>query len=261
MGGRPLTSLAVVCFPQDGDLDVLEQIMRGGLTKMNEAGCIVAGGHTVRDTEIKFGYAVTGIIDPVRVYTNARAIPGDILILTKAIGTGVITTALKQGKAEPPWVENAVRSMTTLSRIAAEIIVQADGVHSMTDITGFGLVGHGREMALASGVTLEIEVEAVPRIDGALAAIQRGAIPAGLLANRDFAECVIGESTESHISTDLRTLMFDPQTSGPLLISVAAESAGSLLSSLRQAGLLAEKIGKVLGVYVAGSGKPAIILR
>ena len=261
MGGRPLTSLAVVCFPQDGNMDVLEQIMRGGLTKMSEAGCIVAGGHTVRDTEIKFGYAVTGIIDPAHVYTNARAIPGDILILTKAIGTGVITTALKQGKAEPAWVENAVRSMTTLSRTAAEIIVQADGVHSMTDITGFGLMGHGREMALASGVTLEIEVEAVPRIDGALAAIQRGAIPAGLLANRDFAECVIGESPESHISTDLRTLMFDPQTSGPLLISVAAESAGSLLSSLRQAGLLAEKIGKVLGFYVAGSGKPAIILR
>ena len=261
MGGRPLTSLAVVCFPQDGNMDVLEQIMCGGLSKMSEAGCIVAGGHTVRDAEIKFGYAVTGIIDPAHVYTNAGAIPGDILILTKAVGTGVITTALKQGKAEPLWVENAVRSMTALSRTAAEIIVQADGVHSMTDITGFGLMGHGREMALASGVTLEIEVGAVPRIDGALEAIQREAIPVGLLANRDFAECVIAESPESHISNDLRTLMFDPQTSGPLLVSVAAENAESLLSSLRQAGLLAEKIGKVLGAYAAGSGKPAIILR
>src|SRR6201999_3323627 len=126
MGGRPLTSLAVVCFPQDGNMDILEQIMRGGLSKMREAGCIVAGGHTVRDAEIKFGYAVTGIIDPAHVYTNAGAIPGDILILTKAVGTGVITTALKQGKAEPLWVDNAVRSMTTLSRTAAEIIVQAD---------------------------------------------------------------------------------------------------------------------------------------
>ncbi|MGH9585858.1 MAG: AIR synthase-related protein, partial [Acidobacteriaceae bacterium] len=163
--------------------------------------------------------------------------------------------------AEPLWVENAVRSMTTLSRTAAEIITQADGVHSMTDITGFGLMGHGREMAMASGVTLEIEVEAVPRIDGALEAVRRAAIPAGLLANREFAECVIAESPESHISADSRTLMFDPQTSGPLLISVAAESAGSLLDSLHRAGLTAEKIGRVLGVYAAGSGKPAIILR
>lgn len=261
MGGRPLTSLAVVCFPQDGNMDVLEQIMRGGLSKMSEAGCIVVGGHTVRDAEIKFGYAVTGLIDPTRVYTNAGAIPGDILILTKAIGTGVITTALKQGKAESLWVENAVRSMTTLSGTAAEVIVQVDGVHSMTDITGFGLMGHGREMAMASGITLEIEVEAVPRIDGALEAINRGAIPAGLLANRDFAECVIAESPGSHISAELRTLMFDPQTSGPLLVSVAAEGAATLLSSLRQAGLLAKKIGRVVSIYAARGGKPAIVLR
>lgn len=261
MGGRPLTSLAVVCFPQDGNMDVLEQIMRGGLTKMIEADCIVVGGHTVRDSEIKFGYAVTGIIEPAHVYTNAGASPGDILILTKALGTGVITTALKQGKAEPLWVENAVCSMTSLSRTAAEIIVQADGVHSMTDITGFGLMGHGREMAVASSVTLDIEVEAVPRIDGALEAIQRGAIPAGLLANRDFAECIISESPDGRISTDLRTLMFDPQTSGPLLISVARESAGSLLDSLCNAGLLARKIGNVLDIHAAGTSKPAIILR
>lgn len=261
MGGRPLTALAVVCFPQDGNMDVLEQIMRGGLTKMIEADCIVVGGHTVRDSEIKFGYAVTGIIDPAHVYTNAGATPGDILILTKALGTGVITTALKQGKAEPLWVESAVCSMTTLSRNAAEIIIQADGVHSMTDITGFGLMGHGREMALASNVTLDIEVEAVPRIDGALEAIQRGAIPAGLLANRDFAECIMSESPESHISTNPRILMFDPQTSGPLLISVAPESAGSLLNSLCNTGLLARKIGNVRDINAAGTGKPAIILR
>ena len=261
MGGRPLTALAVVCFPQDGDMDVLEQIMRGGLTKMAEAGCIVVGGHTVRDAEIKFGYAVTGMIDPARVYTNAGAIPGDVLLLTKAIGTGVITTALKQGKAEPLWVENAIRSMTALNRTAAEVITQVHGVHGMTDITGFGLMGHGREMAMASGVTLEIEVEAVPRIDGALEAVRLGTIPAGLLANRDFAECVIAEAPGSHIPDELRTLMFDPQTSGPLLISVAAESSELLLKALRDAGLAAERIGRVAGVYRPGSGNPAIVLR
>jgi len=261
MGGRPLTALAVVCFPQDGDMDVLEQIMRGGLTKMAEAGCIVAGGHTVRDAEIKFGYAVTGMIDPARVYTNAGAIPGDVLLLTKAIGTGVITTALKQGKAEPLWVENAIRSMTALNRTAAEVITQVGGVHGMTDITGFGLIGHGREMAIASGVTLEIEVEAVPRIDGALEAVRLGTIPAGLLANRDFAECIIAEAPGSNIPDELRTLMFDPQTSGPLLISISAESSELLRKALRDAGIAAERIGRVAGVYRPGSGIPAIVLR
>ena len=261
LGGRPLTALAVVCFPQDGDMDVLEQIMRGGLTKMAEAGCIVAGGHTVRDTEIKFGYAVTGMIDPARVYTNAGAIPGDVLLLTKAIGTGVITTALKQGKAEPLWVENAIKSMMALNKTAAEVITQVRDVHGMTDITGFGLMGHGREMAIASGVTLEIEVEAVPRIDGALEAVRLGTIPAGLLANRDFAECAIAEAPGSNISDELRTLMFDPQTSGPLLISVTGESSELLLKALRDAGIAAERIGRVAGVYIPGSGNPAIILR
>jgi selenide, water dikinase len=261
MGGRPLTSLAVVCFPQDGDMGVLEQIMRGGLTKMTEAGCIVAGGHTVRDAEIKFGYAVTGMIHPARIFTNAGAMPGDDLILTKAIGTGVITTALKQGKAERQWVEDAIRSMTTLNRTAAEVIMEVEGVHGMTDITGFGLMGHGREMAMASGVTLEIEVEAVPRIEGALEAIRLQTIPAGLLANRDFAECVTAAAPGSYISDELRTLMFDPQTSGPLLISVATESSEPLRQALRDAGVAAERIGRVSGVYSAGSGKPAIILR
>src|SRR3954463_6783340 len=124
MGGRPLTALSLVCFPQDGDLDILEQIMRGGLSKMSEAGCVVVGGHSVRDGEIKFGYAVTGLIHPDRVFTNAGAIEGDVLVLTKGLGTGVITTALKQGKADPAWVDEAVRSMTTLNREASEIAAQ-----------------------------------------------------------------------------------------------------------------------------------------
>ncbi|MGA7312795.1 MAG: selenide, water dikinase SelD [Silvibacterium sp.] len=260
MGGRPLTALSIVCFPPDGDLDILEQIMRGGLTKMEEAHCIVVGGHSVRDTEIKFGYAVTGLIHPDHVFTNTGAVAGDILILTKPIGTGVITTALKRGIAKQAWVENAVRSMTALNRAASEVITAATGVHAMTDITGFGLIGHGRELALGSGMTLEIIVDQVPRIEGALDAIHLGAIPAGLLANREFAECLSADAPGSKISDDLRTLLYDPQTAGGLLISVAPEKADGVLGSLQSTGLGAASIGSVPGPY-AGRGTPAILLR
>jgi selenide,water dikinase len=261
MGGRPLTALAVVCFPPEADLGILEQIMRGGLSKMVEATCTVVGGHSVRDAEMKFGYAVTGVIDPERVYTNAGAIPGDILILTKPIGTGVITTALKQGKSEPAWVERAIRSMTTLNGAASTMAVACPGVHAITDITGFGLMGHGREMAFGSGVTLEIETGKVPLIEGALEAVGVGAIPGGLLANRDFAECVVADSPGSRIPDDLRALLYDPQTSGGLLISVAAEDAPTLLADFSSAGLPAASIGRVSGAFTPCAGAPAILLR
>jgi selenide,water dikinase len=261
MGGRPVTALSIVCFPQDGDLDVLEQIMRGGLNKMNEAGCTVVGGHSVRDVEIKFGYAVTGLIDPERVFTNTGAIPGDALVLTKPIGTGVITTALKRGIAEDSWVSEAVRSMTTLNRVASGIVTKIPGVHAMTDVTGFGLMGHGRELALGSGVMIEIEADKVLRIIGALDAIALGAVPAGLLANREFAECVSADAKGAQIADDLRSLLYDPQTAGGLLISVAPERADSLLQAVCEAGLRASRIGTALGPYVAGQGRPAIILR
>ncbi len=261
MGGRPLTSLAIVCFPQDAPLEILEQIMRGGLSKMTEAGCVVVGGHSVRDAEMKFGYAITGLIDPERVYTNAGAVPGDILILTKPIGTGVITTALKQGKSESAWVERAIRSMTTLNSTASTIAIACPGVHAITDITGFGLMGHGREMAFGSGVTLEIETDQVPLIEGALDAVAAGAIPGGLLANRDFAECVVADSAGSRIRDDLRALLYDPQTSGGLLISVAANDAPTLLAELLNAGLPAASIGQVSGAFTPGAGASAIHLR
>src|SRR6202789_3841713 len=247
MGGRPVTALSVVCFPQDGELDVLEQIMLGGMAKMSEAECVVVGGHSVRDTEIKFGYAITGLIHPDRVYINSGAVAGDVLILKKPIGTGVITTALKRGLAQPSWVENALRSMTTLNRAASVAVTSATGVHAMTDVTGFGLMGHGRELALGSGVTIEIVVDQVPRIEGALDAIHLGAIPAGLLANREFAECVSADAPGSQIADDLRALLYDPQTAGGLLISVAADHADAILGSLRLAGLNAAKIGSVHG--------------
>jgi selenide,water dikinase len=255
MGGRPLTALAIVCYPQDGDMDVLGQIMRGGISKMSEAGCIVVGGHSVRDLEMKFGYAVTGLIDPARVSTNTGAQIGDLLILTKAIGTGVITTALKQGNAASAWVDGAVMSMTQLNMTAASILSACNCVHAVTDVTGFGLMGHGREMAMGSAVTLEIEAENVPRLEGALEAIALGAIPGGLRANRDYAECIVSETPASSVRDDVRTLLYDPQTSGGLLISVGAEGAEDLLASLRTAGLPAAKIGRVI------AGKPGIVLR
>jgi selenide,water dikinase len=253
MGGSPLTALAIVCFPQDGDLDVLGQILRGGMSKLEEADCTVVGGHSVRYTEIKFGYAVTGLIRPDRVYTNGGARAGDLLMLTKPIGTGVITTALKLGSARDEWVKGAIRSMTTLNKTAAEAIAHHGGVHAMTDVTGFGLMGHGREIALASGAILEIETEKVSRLEGALEAIALGAIPAGLLANREYAECMVSE--EGVLDDTLRTLMYDPQTSGGLLVSVDAGHAASLLRALENTNVPARVVGRVI------AGKPGIVLR
>src|SRR5271169_2916078 len=147
MGGRPLTSLAMVCFPEKGELAILERILAGGLSKMVEAGCTVVGGHSIRDEETKFGYSVTGVIHPKRVLANQGAQPGDKLLFTKALGTGVISTAIKKGKAEPAWVDAAVHSMTTLNQRAAEVISGGSfRVSAMTDVTGFGLIGHAREM-------------------------------------------------------------------------------------------------------------------
>jgi len=253
MGGAPLTALAIVCFPQDGELDVLGQILRGGMSKLEEAGCTVIGGHSVRDAEIKFGYAVTGLIRPDRVYTNSGARAGDLLVLTKPIGTGVITTALKQGRAQDDWVQGAIRSMITLNKTAAAVIAENGGLHAMTDVTGFGLMGHAREMALASGAILEIETQKVPRLEGTLEAIALGAIPAGLLANREYAECIVSE--EGVLDEALRTLMYDPQTSGGLLACVDAGHADSLMLALGNASVPAHVIGRVT------AGKPGLVLR
>lgn len=253
MGGTPLTALTIVCFPQDGDLDVLRQIMRGGMSKMGEAGCTVVGGHSVRDAEVKFGYAVTGTVHPTRAWINGGARAGDSLLLTKPLGTGVITTALKQGKAKFPWADAATRSMTTLNRAAAAVITRHPGVHAVTDVTGFGLMGHGREMAMASGVTIEIDTPQVPQLEGALEAIALGAVPAGLLANREFAECIARD--DGNLDEGIRLLMYDPQTSGGLLVSVEACDADALMLALHEAGVPAQQIGRVV------ASKPGIVLR
>ena len=173
MGGKPVTALSILCYPGNGDLEELEAILRGGAEKMIEAGCVVVGGHSVSDDEIKFGYAVTGMVHPDRVWTNAGARPGDLLMLTKPIGTGVIATALKQGIAKQAHVEASIESMLRLNLW--------EGVaNACTDITGFGLLGHAREMALGSAVTIEIDSGAVQLLPGALEYAAAGAIPGGL---------------------------------------------------------------------------------
>jgi selenide, water dikinase len=244
MGGKPLTSLALVCFPEKANLEILERILAGGLSKMIEAGCTVIGGHSIRDEETKFGYSVTGLVDPKRVLTNAGAKPGDALIFTKALGTGVISTAIKKGKAEPAWIDAAVQSMTTLNKRAAEVIQQGDyRIHAMTDVTGFGMIGHGREMALASNASFRFHAGSIAVLPGALECVRAGYIPGGLNNNRDFAECVVGY--DDGVPRDLRSLLFDPQTAGGLLISVASEDSARLTHSFKSAGVSAAQVGEV----------------
>jgi len=244
MGGKPLTALALVCFPEKADLEILERILAGGLSKMIEAGCTVIGGHSIRDEETKFGYSVTGLIHPKKVLANAGAKPGDALVLTKALGTGVISTAIKKGKAEAAWVNAAVQSMTTLNKQAADLIRMKDyRVHAMTDVTGFGLIGHAREMALASDVALRFFSKDIPILPGALECVRAGHVPGGLKANRDFAECMVGY--EAEVSEELKTLLFDPQTAGGLLISIAEDDGKNLVLELQGAGIPARYVGKV----------------
>jgi selenide,water dikinase len=233
MGGRPMTAMTLVCFPEDGDVKILEEMLSGGLSKMVEAGCTVVGGHSIRDPEIKLGYSVTGTVHPGRVLTNSGAKPGDRLIFTKAIGTGVISTAIKRGKADESWVRGAVKAMTTLNKTAAEVVTSGGfEVHAMTDVTGFGLIGHVREMAKGSGVSVRLFASKVPVLEGALECVRRGDVPGGLKANRGFAEGC--------------TLLYDPQTAGGLLISVAGSDASRLLDGMQEAGDTAVEIGQVV---------------
>ena len=243
MGGKPLTALALVCFPEKAELEILERILAGGLSKMIEAGCTVIGGHSIRDEETKFGYSVTGVVHPKKILANAGARPGDGLLFTKAIGTGVISTAIKRGKAEPAWIDAAVRSMTSLNKLAAEVIVDGQfRVSAMTDVTGFGLIGHAREMVLASEVSIRIVAGKVPLLAGAIECVRAGYIPAGLKNNREFAECLVEYG--DGVAEDVRALLFDPQTAGGLLISTP--DAGTLSRALNDAGVAVVQIGEVL---------------
>ena len=243
MGGRPLTALAIAGFPKDAERSMLSQIFAGGLDMLTRAGVALLGGHTVQDQEIKFGYSVTGEIDPRRVLSNAGAKPGDALILTKGLGTGVIATALKFQRANDTAVAAAIRSMTTLNRAAAEAIQQlAPGaVHACTDITGFGLLGHASEMASASACQLQLEWSKIPLIEGARELV-RGNIPGGGRTNREhFAGRV---EIDASVPADVADLLFDPQTSGGLLIAVDGGALTFAQDALMAAGVLAAVIGR-----------------
>ncbi len=244
MGGRPLSALSIVGFPNSGcDVAILEKILAGGLAKMTEAGCTVIGGHSIGDEEIKFGYAVTGVVNPKRILSNAGAQPGDKLILTKRIGTGVISTAVKAGQAPAGAEQAAIESMAALNRAASEIALRYD-VHAATDITGFGLLGHARAMALASKVSLVVDAARLEFLPGALECSRGGHIPGGLKRNIEFISGCL--EYPGSIQQDVLNLLYDPQTSGGLLFAVAAADAPKLLRALREQHIPAQEMGEVL---------------
>jgi selenide, water dikinase len=245
MGGRPLTALAISAFPKDTlDHATLRQIFLGGFDKLREAGVVLLGGHTVQDPEIKFGYAVTGAVDPARILTNAGAKPGDALFLTKPIGTGVVGTAIKFDRVPAAVADQAVRSMSTLNRAASEALqgMPPGVVHACTDVTGFGLVGHAAEVAMASNVALVVEAAHVPRFEGVLPLVAQNR-SGGLASNRDY----FGEMTEaeSSVTMELLDLLFDPQTSGGLLVAVARDAVDRMRAAFDAGGVSAARIGEV----------------
>ncbi len=249
MGGVPLTALSIVCYPQKGDWDILGEILTGGQHAMNAENVVVIGGHSVDDKEMKFGYSVTGIVHPDKVITNAGAKPGDMLILTKPIGTGAINTAVKRGLASRETEAAAIKAMTT-SAASASKVMREIGANSCTDVTGFGLLGHAYEMAKASNVTLTIESKAVPLLPDVLELISQGMLTRGDKNNRVY----VGETVriESGVSGEMQSALFDPQTAGGLLISVKESDAAEYLRSIDGAvvigrvGTFAERLIEVI---------------
>lgn len=242
MGGEPLMAINLAAFPDNLEMSILSEILRGGAEKVREAGAIIAGGHTITDREPKYGLAVTGIVHPSQIITKQGARPGDKLMLTKALGTGVITTALKQGVAHPGHVEAAVASMRRLNRDASRLARQA-GVHAMTDITGYSLLGHGHEMAHLSGVNLYIQYSTLHWMPGARSYGEQDIFPGGMSRNRTYFEGWI--HFDKGIDDVAQQLLFDPQTSGGLLMVVAPDAAEPLRDELTSAGEIAGIIGEV----------------
>lgn len=240
MGGEPLTALNIVCFPdRELPFDYLRRILQGGAEQVKLAGAVVVGGHSLRDTEVKYGMAITGRVDPRRMMQNTLAQPGDAIVLTKPLGTGFVTTALKQNRCPQDVYDRAVDSMTTLNGSAARIAGPL-GVRAMTDVTGFGLSGHGYELASASGVTLHLEISKLPRIEGTAPLVEAGLFTRANKTNRDFVESSLRIEGEPD-ATGLE-YAFDPQTSGGLLIAVAADRADELTNRCREEGLSAAAI-------------------
>jgi selenide,water dikinase len=254
MAGTPLTAMAITCFPKKGvDPAILGEIMRGGLETLNEYGVTLIGGHSVDNAQIMFGYSVTGVIDPGKVATNSGARPGDVIILTKPIGTGVISTGIKWEKTSAEVAASSVRTMLTAGRYAAEAMREF-GVKGATDVTGFALIGHAWEMACASQVTLEIDSSGVPVLDGALELAAAGMLTSGDKTNREY----VGEDIEiaDSVSKEMGHLLFDPQTAGGMLIAIPVDRAEALLARLREHYPRAAVIG-----IVAGRGSKSIVVR
>ena len=244
MGGEPLFALNLAGFPDNLDLDILSRIFQGGADKVMEAGAVIAGGHTVTDEEPKYGLSVTGQVHPDRIFTKAGAQPGDILVLTKPIGTGVITTAHKRDCVEPAHLEEAVASMCRLNGGAARLLQQFT-IHACTDVTGYGLLGHAMEMARHGGVRFEFDAEAVPLLNGALAYAQDDVVPGGLDRNRAFLLDEGLLTLEADIPPALSALLFDPQTSGGLLAAVPPQDQAQLEAAFHAANEPLWIIGKV----------------
>jgi selenide,water dikinase len=265
MGGRPISSLSIVGFPEKGDPGVLEEIIRGGLAKMTEAQCSVIGGHSIRNEDMLFGYAVTGVIDPQRVWRNVGARTGDALLFTKPLGTGVITTALKKDCATAESLAAAVVAMTTLNRHATDALREIEDtaqragqtttpIHAVTDVTGFSLLGHAREMALGSTaegnagtiepVSFAIDHTAFTYLPGAEQSARDGHLSGGLRNNRAF----LGDCAQfaPSVPPEYRDLLFDPQTSGGLLVAIVSDFADSALTVLERHGVAAHKVGHVV---------------
>lgn len=243
MGAEPLSAMNIIAFPTCLGTDVLAKILQGGQSKVAEAGAVLVGGHSIEDKEPKYGLAVTGIIDPARMITNAGAKPGDKLILTKPLGTGIVTTASKGGLATPSEVEKMVTVMATLNKKAAAVM-QETVVNACTDITGFGLLGHAHELAAASGVSLRLSAGKIPILAAAKTYAAMGMIPAGAYANRDYlAKHVRFAAAVGAVAQDI---LFDPQTSGGLLISLPDQAASAAMTMLREGGTDAAIIGEIV---------------
>ena len=254
MGGRPITAMAITCFPKKGlDFSILTEIMRGGLSVLTENKVALVGGHSVDNEQIMFGYSVTGVIDPNKVATNAGARPGDVLILTKPIGTGVISTGIKFGKAASEVVEESIATMLTPGKYAAEAIAKF-GVKAATDVTGFALLGHVWEMACASNVTIEIDAARVPLINGALDLATAGLLTSGDKTNREYVGAEVGVA--STVEANLMKLFYDPQTAGGLILAITEAKADELLGELRRNYPRAEIVGRV-----AERGEKAIVVK
>jgi selenide,water dikinase len=266
MGGKPISALSLVGFPDKGDPEILEQIIRGGLAKMAEAKCSVIGGHSIRNEDIQFGYAVTGLIHPKQVWRNVGARTGDVLLLTKALGTGVLSTALKKDRLAAEHLQAAVASMAELNRAAAEALQEferqagaANPIHAVTDITGFGLLGHAREMALGDparqigAVSIEMDHTSIRYLPGAEQAAREGFLPGGLKSNRDFIGDCVGFAES--VPQEFRDLLFDPQTSGGLLVAVPAELGNEALAVFDRHGVTARRVG-----VAVPKGKPLLFV-